>query len=131
MKNLINIKKLADFLRFGSVAALAMLMLAVGSVSAQSDGSQQNKTGRAGTFAITNARIVTVSGEVIEKGSVLIRDGKIAAVGASIQIPRDAENIKGDGMTVFPGMIDAATNLGLAEISGGANATMDVQKLAV
>ncbi|MBX3244685.1 MAG: amidohydrolase family protein [Acidobacteria bacterium] len=129
MKNLINIKKLADFLRSGSVAVIAMLMLAVGSVSAQSDGSQQNKTGRAGTFAITNARIVTVSGEVIEKGSVLIRDGKIAAVGTSIQIPRGAETIKGDGMTVFPGMIDAATNLGLAEISGGANATMDVQEV--
>lgn len=128
MKNFNISKKIAVLLRSGSVAVLAMVMLAAGSVSAQSDGSQQNKTGRAGTFAITNARIVTVSGEVIEKGSVLIRDGKIAAVGDSIQIPRDAENIKGDGMTVFPGMIDAATNLGLAEISGGANATMDVQE---
>lgn len=98
-------------------------------VTAQSDGSQQNKTGRAGTFAITNARIVTVSGAVIEKGTVVIQDGKIAAVGASVNVPRNAEVIKGDGMTVFPGMIDAATNLGLAEISGGANATMDVAEV--
>ena len=52
------------------------------SVSAQSDGSQQNKTGRAGTFAIMNARVVTVSGGVIENGTVVIQNGKIAAVGA-------------------------------------------------
>lgn len=98
-------------------------------VAAQSDGSQQNKTGRVGTFAITNARVVTVSGAVIEKGTVIIQDGKIAAVGTSVSVPRGAEVIKADGMTVFPGMIDAATNLGLAEISGGANATMDVTEV--
>lgn len=126
MRNIfVNINRI---LRGTTLGLAATALLAVINISAQSDGSQQNKTGRAGTFAITNARIVTVSGEVIEKGSVLIRDGKIAAVGASIQIPRGAESIKGDGLTVFPGMIDAATNLGLAEISGGANATMDVQE---
>ena len=95
------------------------------SVSAQSDGSQQNKTGRAGTFAITNARIVTVSGGVIENGTVVIQDGKISAVGASVNVPAGAEQIDGKGLSVFPGMIDADTNLGLAEIGQGANATMD------
>jgi len=93
---------------------------------AQSDGSQQNKTGRAGTFAITNARIVTVSGAVIENGSVVIQDGKIVAVGASVSIPANAEKIDGKGLSVYPGMIDAGTNLGLAEIGQGANATMDM-----
>lgn len=92
----------------------------------QSDGSQQNKTGRAGTFAITNARIVTVSGGVIENGTVVIQDGRIAAVGAAVNIPANAEKIDGKGLSVFPGMIDAGTNLGLAEIGQGANATMDV-----
>ena len=96
------------------------------SVTAQSDGSQQNKTGRAGTFAITNARIVTVSGAVIENGTVVIQDGRIAAVGASVNIPVNAEKIDGNGLSVYPGMIDAGTNLGLAEIGQGANATMDV-----
>ena len=94
--------------------------------SAQSDGSQQNKTGRAGTFAITNARVVTVSGAVIENGTVVIRDGRIAAVGSSVAIPANAEKIDGKGLSVYPGMIDAGTNLGLAEIGQGANATMDV-----
>ena len=94
--------------------------------SAQSDGSQQNKTGRAGTFAITNARVVTVSGAVIESGTVVIQDGKIAAVGANVNVPAGAEQIDGKGLSVYPGMIDADTNLGLAEIPLGANATMDV-----
>lgn len=96
------------------------------SAAAQSDGSQQNKTGRAGTFAITNARIVTVSGAIIENGTVIIQDGKIAAVGVGVTIPGNAEKIDGKGLSVYPGMIDAGTNLGLAEIGQGASATMDV-----
>jgi imidazolonepropionase-like amidohydrolase len=94
--------------------------------SAQSDGSQQNKTGRGGTFAIMNARVVTVSGAVIENGTVVIEDGKIAAVGAGISVPANAEKIDAKGLSVYPGMIDAGTNLGLAEIGQGANATMDL-----
>ena len=104
-------------------AAAAVLAFAA---AAQSDGSQQNKTGRAGTFAIVNARIVTVTGPVIESGTVIIRDGKIAAVGANVPVPSGAERIDGKGLSVYPGMIDAATSLGLAEITGGANATVDV-----
>jgi hypothetical protein len=96
---------------------------------AQSDGSQQNKTGRAGTFAITNARIVTVSGGVIENGTLVIQDGKITAVGAGANIPGGAERIDGKGLSVYPGMIDARTNLGLAEIGQGANATVDVAEV--
>jgi imidazolonepropionase-like amidohydrolase len=106
---------------------LGCLMLILGlSTFAQSDGSQQNKTGRAGTFAITNARIVTVTGAVIENGTIVIREGKIAAVGTDASVPAGAERIDGKGLSVYPGMIDAATNLGLAEIGQGANATMDM-----
>ncbi|MDM7923578.1 MAG: hypothetical protein QUS14_14865, partial [Pyrinomonadaceae bacterium] len=103
--------------------ALAALSLAVG---AQSDGSQQNQTGRAGTFAIVNARIVPVTGPVVENGTVVIRDGKIAAVGAGVSVPGGAERIDAKGLSVYPGMIDGATNMGLAEIPLGANATMDL-----
>jgi imidazolonepropionase-like amidohydrolase len=99
------------------------------SVSAQSDGSQQNVLGRAGTFAIVNARIVTVSGATIENGTVLIQDGRIAAVGSGISVPSSAEKIDGKGLSVYPGMIDAGTNLGLAEIPLGANATVDVAEV--
>lgn len=97
-------------------------------INAQSDGSQQNKTGRAGTFAIRGAKIVTVSGPIIENGTIVIRDGKIAAVGANVDIPKDAEVIDGSGLSVYPGMIDAGTNLGLVEIGQGANGTVDVSE---
>ncbi len=98
----------------------------ISSVFAQSDGSQQNQTGRTGIFAITGARIVTVSGAIIENGIILINNGKIAAVGEAVSVPNGAERIDGKGLSVYPGMIDAGTNLGLAEIGGGAPATIDV-----
>ncbi len=69
------------------------------------------------TYAITNARIVTVSGPVIERGTVVIRDGLIAAVGAGLAAPADARVIDGTGLTVYPGLIDANTNLGIPEPS--------------
>ncbi len=108
------------------VSLAIVFAVAVTTSVAQSDGSQQNRTGRAGTFAITNARIVTVTGGVIENGTIVLRDGKIAAVGAEVSIPSGAERIDGKGLSVYPGMIDAATNMGLAEIPQGANATMDL-----
>jgi imidazolonepropionase-like amidohydrolase len=111
------------------ILAIAATLVSVVSSAAQSDGSQQNKTGRGGTFAIVGARIVTVSGAVIENGTVVIQNGKITAVGAGASIPSGAERIDGKGLSVFPGMIDASTNLGLAEIGQGANATIDVQEV--
>jgi imidazolonepropionase-like amidohydrolase len=108
------------------ILLLTTVHCALTTAQAQSDGSQQNVLGRAGTFAIMNARIVTVSGAVIENGTVLIQDGKIAAVGANLSVPGNAEKIDGKGLSVYPGMIDAGTNLGLAEIPLGANATMDL-----
>lgn len=69
------------------------------------------------TYAITNARIVTVSGPVIERGTVVIRDGLIAAVGANATVPADARVIDGNGLTVYPGLIDANTSLGIPEPS--------------
>ena len=95
-------------------------------VFAQNDGSQQNQTGKAGTFAITNARIVTVSGAVIERGTVVVSDGKISAVGANVTVPTGAERIDGTGLSVFPGMIDASTNLGLSEIGQGVPGSVDI-----
>ena len=72
----------------------------------------QRRTG-IDTYAITNARIVTVSGPVIERGTIVIRDGLIAAVGASVSAPPDARLIDGAGLTVYPGIIDANSTLGI------------------
>jgi imidazolonepropionase-like amidohydrolase len=98
-------------------------------IFAQSDGSQQNLTGKTGTFAIKGAKVVTVSGETIENGTVVIKDGKILAVGAAVNVPSDAQIIDGKGLSVYPGMIDAATNLGLSEIQLSADPTVDVSEL--
>lgn len=65
------------------------------------------------SYAITNAKIVTVSGATIEKGTVVLRNGLIEAVGASVKAPADAQVFDATGLTVYPGFIDALTNLGL------------------
>ncbi len=69
-------------------------------------------------YAIKDARIVTVSGPVIEKGTVVIRDGRIADVGAAVTVPAEATVIDGRGLTVYPGLFDAFTSVGLTEIPG-------------
>ena len=76
-------------------------------------GSSTQAQTRSETLAITNARIVTVSGAAIERGTVVVRDGLIEAVGANLKAPADARIYDGSGLTVYPGLIDANTNLGL------------------
>ncbi|CDM66603.1 amidohydrolase family protein [Pyrinomonas methylaliphatogenes] len=87
------------------------------------------KTGPQGLYAIKNARIVTVAGPVIERGTVVIRDGKIEAVGANVSIPAGAQEIDASGLTVYPGMIDAGTSLGLVEVPTGAPGTVDLSEI--
>ncbi len=105
---------------------ISLFLLAVGSLFAQNGPADQNLTGKAGTFAITNARIVTVSGATIPNGTVVIQNGKITAVGSNARIPGGAERIDGKGLSVYPGMIDAGTNMGLLEIGNAVIGTVDV-----
>ena len=73
-------------------------------------------TAGAQTIAITGGKIYPVSSEPIENGTVLIRDGKIVAVGANVTIPSGAQRIDAAGKWVTPGLINAGTQLGLVEI---------------
>jgi imidazolonepropionase-like amidohydrolase len=66
-------------------------------------------------WAITNARIVTVAGPVIERGSIVIRNGKIEAVGANVQVPAGAPAVDAAGGHVYPGFINARTTVGIGE----------------
>src|ERR1051325_9240537 len=70
-------------------------------------------------YAIRNAHIVTVTGAVIEKGTVVTANGKSAAVGANVSVPSNAKVIDATGLSVYPGMIDSGTTLGLEEIGSG------------
>ncbi len=67
-------------------------------------------------FVIEHATIHPVTAPDIADGSVLVKDGKIAAVGAHVNA-RGAWRIDGKGLHVYPGMINSATELGLSEIS--------------
>jgi imidazolonepropionase-like amidohydrolase len=69
------------------------------------------------TIAITGGRVYPVSGPPIENGTVVIRDGKIAAVGANVTVPEGAQRIEAAGKWVTPGIVNAATTVGLVEIS--------------
>ncbi len=69
------------------------------------------------TIAITGGKVYPVSSAPIENGTVLIRDGKIVSVGANVTIPADAQRVDATGKWVTPGLINAATTLGLVEVS--------------
>lgn len=65
------------------------------------------------SYAITGARLVTVSGGVIESGTIVLRGGLIESLGADVAPPADAILIEGDSLTVYPGFIDAYSQAGL------------------
>ncbi len=77
-----------------------------------------------GTWALTNARIETVTRGVIERGTIVIRDGLIAAVGTNVQVPPEARVVDLGGRNVVPGLIDLISTIGLpaqqAAAPGGA-----------
>jgi hypothetical protein len=83
----------------------------------------QSPKGKYANVALTNATIETVTKGTIQNGTVLIVDGKIAGVGTSVSIPAGTEIIDCKGKFIYPGMIDAGTNLGLNEISAVARTT--------
>src|SRR5215471_11303228 len=64
--------------------------------------------------AIKDAQIVTAAGKTVSKGTVVIRKGLIVDVGENVKIPGDARVIDGQGLTVYPGIIDGFTSLGLS-----------------
>ncbi|MFV1988135.1 MAG: amidohydrolase family protein [Gemmatimonadota bacterium] len=69
------------------------------------------------TYAVQGATLHTVANGTIENGTIVIRAGRIVAVGQDIAIPADAEVLDGTGKHVFPGLVDAMSSLGLTEIS--------------
>ena len=75
-------------------------------------------------YALVHAKIFTLAGAAIENGTLIIRDGKIAAVGAQVDVPQDAQVINAEGLQIYPGLFDPITQMGLREI-GAVNATVD------
>ena len=111
--------KISKFLRRCEITLFCAVLLS------SSTGAQATKTQ---SYAIKGGKVYTLAGAPIENGIVVIRDGRIIAVGANLAIPADAQVIDATGLEVYPGMFDAVTQIGLAEISQ-VSATMDVSEL--
>ena len=108
------------------LALLASLFIAT--AGAQQKAGTPAKPGPA-TFdparpiAITGGKLLTITHGTVENGVLVIENGKITAVGAagSVKVPANAQILDAKGMTVYPGLIDSETHLGLTEISAERN----------
>ena len=101
-------------LRNSNLAVLSFLLLVCLAYPPSAQAQQP-----ASTYAITHAKITTLVGLAIDDGTLVIKDGKVAAVGssASVEVPAGAQIIDGKGLQVYPGLFDAVTQIGLSEIS--------------
>ncbi len=82
------------------------------------------------SFLLRGAAIHTMAGPEIENGSVLVRNGKITGVGKNIAAPKDVKIIDAKGLHVYPGLIDAGTEVGLVEIKA-VRETLDLTELGL
>src|SRR5215831_8475210 len=115
-------------LALGVIISLVVMSLAGPIIKKLAHNSVVSAQQSANVYAIRNAKIVTVTGVTIERGAALIRDGKIAEVGARVTAPGNAKVIDATGLSVYPGMIDCGTSLGLTEI-GSIQETHDTTEL--
>src|SRR5687767_14356491 len=106
-------------------AAILTLLVAA---SAFAQSTILNNSGNRGTFAIRNATIYPVTSAPIANGTIVFSNGLITAVGANVTVPANATVIDGTGLSVYPGMIDSGTNVGLTEIDSVAG-TVDTSEL--
>ena len=96
---------------------------AAGSVALAPPGPNNTSIAPPKMVAITGGRLLTITHGTIENGVVILENGKISAVGPAVstKVPRDAQIFDARGMTVYPGLFDAETNLGLTEVSADEN----------
>src|SRR6202521_4449995 len=87
------------------VAAPLLLFCAATSLFAQGGEPQY--------FAVRGARVVPVAGPPIENATVVVSRGIIASIGKNIAIPPEAWVIDGKGLTVYPGLFDSFTDVGI------------------
>ena len=107
MIGLVQSKLVSPFFLIGFLVSIPQNALAQ---IAHVEGIRKNTPA---VHAFTNARIVQSPGKVIEKGTLVIRDGVIQAVGESAAIPQDARVWDLKGMTIYPGLIDSYSDYGL------------------
>jgi imidazolonepropionase-like amidohydrolase len=100
----------------GRIAALIVAYFCAAGMASAQQGTP--------TYAITHAKIFTLAGAPIDDGILVIRDGKITAVGTNVDVPAGAQVIDGKGLQVYPGLFDPVTQIGLSE-TAAVSATVD------
>lgn len=105
------------------IFSLAILLLSIGLTGY----SQQLSKPTQGTYALTNATIVTVTKGTIQ-GTLVVEAGNISAIGPNVAIPPDAKVVDCSGLFIYPGLIDGGTQLGLVEVSS-VSLTSDANEL--
>ena len=93
---------------------LALSVMAALSGAQMTTAQAPDRAGSSRPTAFTNARIYTVSGEMIETGTLVIKNGKIEAVGKDVVVPAGAKVIDASGKTIMPGLVSAWSAAGLA-----------------
>src|SRR5215472_16574184 len=96
-----------------------LLVLVAASLAQTAKKPKGASEASSGTIVLRGGKLLTITHGVIENGVLVMENGKITAVGAagSVSIPGNAKVIDVAGMTVYPGLIDSETHLGLTEIS--------------
>jgi imidazolonepropionase-like amidohydrolase len=80
-------------------------------------GAAASAAAQEAPLAIRGARVVPVAGPVIEKGTVVVQGGRILAVGPDVPVPLGATVVDATGKTLYPGLVDALTTIGLVEVA--------------
>ncbi|HEY5616224.1 MAG TPA: amidohydrolase family protein [Bacteroidota bacterium] len=94
------------------LAVLLFLVLAVTGVAAQTAPVHALRENTPKVFAFTNAKIVVSPGKVVAKGTLVVRNGTIQAVGEKVQPPADARVYDMTGYTLYAGLIELSSDIG-------------------
>lgn len=95
------------------IGIIFFVLLSAASTFAQTSPTEGMRDNTPKVHALTNARVVVTPGQVIEKGTVIVRNGVIEAVSAAVSPPADARVWDLSGLTIYPGLIDSYSNLGM------------------
>lgn len=106
-------------------AVILFCFTAVSDVNAQTPAPQQSNT-----IALVGGTIYTVSDGVIENGTIVFEDGVITAIGTNVSVPGGAEEIDATGKQIYPGLIDAYSQMGLYEI-GAVGMSVDLYEQGI
>ena len=108
--------------------SILSILLFAAIITAQAQETVYPAPRHLGSTVITNATVHVGNGQVLEKASIVITDGKIAAVGTNVTAPAGATTVNAEGKHVYPGLILPMSNLGLVEVNS-VRATSDAREI--